>query len=76
MWSIGYDEFGYAKTYNVPDGVGAERVGPAGCSRTPQNISAALESAKLRPDLSQDLSGVYASTEPARLSRSRPTATS
>ena len=29
-----------------------------------QNISAALESAKLNPDLSQDLSGVYASANP------------
>jgi phosphate transport system substrate-binding protein len=29
------------------------------------NISAALESATLRPDLSQELSGVYASTNPA-----------
>ena len=35
-----------------------------GCCRTPQNISAALESATLRPDLSQELSGVYASPNP------------
>ena len=68
LWSIGYDEFGYAKTYNVPDRLGAERV--SGTYQLPyaQNISAALEAAKLRPDLSQDLSGRVRQRQPARLS--------
>lgn len=62
-WAIAYDEFGYAKTYNAPaawvqNGAG-EWVQPYA-----QNIAAALESASLRPDLSQELSGVYASTNP------------
>jgi phosphate transport system substrate-binding protein len=63
LWSIGYDEFGYAKTYNVPaawveNGAG-EWILPYA-----ENISAALESATLRPDLSQELSGVYNSSNP------------
>ena len=45
-------------------GVGAERHRATGCCPTRQNISAALESATLRPDLSQELSGVYASPNP------------
>ncbi len=63
MWSIGYDEFGYAKTYNVPT---AWVQNASGTFQLPyaQNISAALESARLKPDLSQDLSGVYASSNP------------
>lgn len=63
MWSIGYDEFGYAKTYNVPT---AWVQNASGTFQLPyaQNISAALESARLKPDLSQDLTGVYASTNP------------
>ncbi len=63
MWSISYDEFGYAKTYGASaawvDNGGGKWVLPyAG------NISAALNSAKLRPDLSQDLSGVYTTSDP------------
>ncbi len=63
MWSIGYDEFGYAKVYGV---AAAWVQNAAGKWVLPyaQNISAALESARLRPDLSQELSGVYASTNP------------
>jgi phosphate transport system substrate-binding protein len=63
MWSIGYDEFGYAKVYNV---AAAWVQNAAGKWVLPyaENISAALEAAKLRPDLSQELSGVYASTNP------------
>jgi len=62
-WSISYDEFGYAKTYGASaawvDNGGGKWVLPyAG------NISAALNAAKLRPDLSQDLSGVYTSSDP------------
>ena len=63
QWSIGYDEFGYAKTYNVPaawiQNAHADYVQPYA-----PNISAALEGAKLRPDLSQELSGVYNSANP------------
>jgi phosphate transport system substrate-binding protein len=63
MWSIGYDEFGYAKTYNVPT---AWVQNASGAYQLPyaQNISAALESAQLNPDLSQNLAGVYASSNP------------
>jgi phosphate transport system substrate-binding protein len=63
IWSIGYDEFSYAKVYSV---AAAWVQNAAGKWVLPyaQNISAALESAKLRPDLSQELSGVYASTNP------------
>jgi phosphate transport system substrate-binding protein len=63
LWSIGYDEFGYAKTYHVPT---AWVQNQSGTYQLPyaQNISAALEAAKLRPDLSQDLSGVYVNRNP------------
>jgi len=61
-WTITYDEFAYAKRYNVNtawiQNESGQWVQPyAG------NISAALESAQLRPDLSQELSGVYRSRE-------------
>lgn len=64
LWSIGYDEFGYSKVYNAPS---AYIQNAAGQWILPYsaNISAALESARLRPDLSQELSGVYNSTNPA-----------
>ena len=57
-WSIAYDEFGYAVTYGAP---AAWVRNASGNWVLPyaQNISAALESATLRPDLSQELSGVY-----------------
>jgi phosphate transport system substrate-binding protein len=60
-WGIGYDEFGYAKVYKAS---AAWVKNAAGQWVLPyaENISAALESARLRPDLSQELSGVYAST--------------
>ncbi len=62
-WSIAYDEFGYAKTYRATsawiDNSGGKWTLPYAA-----NISAALESAKLRPDLSQELSGVYRSANP------------
>lgn len=62
-WSIAYDEFGYAKTYNATaayvQNAAGEWVLPYAA-----NISAALESAQLRPDLSQELSGVYNSANP------------
>jgi phosphate transport system substrate-binding protein len=62
-WSIAYDEFGYAKTF----GANAAWIqNQAGKWVLPyaENISAALESARLRPDLSQELSGVYVSRNP------------
>ena len=63
QWSIGYDEFGYAKTYNVPAAWIQNGHGDYVQPYAP-NISAALEGAKLRPDLSQELSGVYNSNDP------------
>jgi phosphate transport system substrate-binding protein len=64
QWSIAYDEFGYAVTYNATT---AWIQNQSGQYQLPyaENISAALVSAKLRPDLSQDLSGVYTSSDPA-----------
>lgn len=63
LWSIGYDEFGYAKTYDVPaawvENAAGEWILPYA-----ENISAALEGATLREDLSQELSGVYNSSNP------------
>ncbi|MGL5829167.1 MAG: substrate-binding domain-containing protein, partial [Angustibacter sp.] len=63
-WSIGFDEFGYAKKFKTPT---AWIKNASGKYVLPyaQNISAALESAKLRSDLSQDLSAVYASRNAA-----------
>jgi phosphate transport system substrate-binding protein len=59
-WSITYDEFAYAVRYQtevawIQNGSGNWVQPYAG------NISSALEDARLRPDLSQELSGVYAS---------------
>jgi phosphate transport system substrate-binding protein len=58
LWSIGYDEFGYSKVYGAPSAyiqnAAGEWVLPYAA-----NISAALEDARLRPDLSQELAGVY-----------------
>ena len=63
QFSIAFDEFGYAKTEKVPT---AWVRNAAGGYVLPyaENISAALESAALRPDLTQELSGVYASKNP------------
>lgn len=62
-WSISYAEFGYSKVYHAPaawvQNAAGEWVLPYA-----ENISAALEAARLRPDLSQELSGVYASANP------------
>lgn len=63
MWSIGYDEFGYAKVYGA-DTAWVQNASGHWVLPYAENISAALESAKLRPDLSQELSGVYASKNP------------
>jgi phosphate transport system substrate-binding protein len=63
-WSIGYDEFSYAKVYNANvawiQNASGNYVQPY-----PDNITAALASAVLAPDTSQNLNGVYASTNPA-----------
>lgn len=61
--SIGYDEFGYAKYFKVPvawvQNASGKWVQPYAV-----NISAALDGATLRPDLSQELSTVYTSKNP------------
>jgi phosphate transport system substrate-binding protein len=62
-WSIAYDEFGYAKTYGAP-AAWVQNASGAFVQPYAENISAALKSALLRPDLSQELSGVYASGDP------------
>ena len=62
-WSIAYDEFGYAVTYGAP-AAWIQNVSGNWVLPYAQNISAALESATLRPDLSQELSGVYGSPNP------------
>ena len=62
-WTIAYDEFGYAKTYGAP-AAWIQNESGAYVQPYAQNISAALEGATLRPDLSQELSGVYASPDP------------
>jgi phosphate transport system substrate-binding protein len=63
QWTIGYDEFGYAKVYN--DNVAwVQNASGQWVQPYAANISAALSSAQLAPDTSQDLSGVYASTNP------------
>ncbi|MEZ5145264.1 MAG: substrate-binding domain-containing protein [Acidimicrobiales bacterium] len=63
LWSIGYDEFGYAKTYRA-DAAWIQNAAGSWVLPYAQNISSALEGAKLRPDLSQELSGVYNSGNP------------
>jgi phosphate transport system substrate-binding protein len=62
-WAIAYDEFGYAKTYGAAAAWVQNQSGQWVLPYA-QNISAALEAAQLRPDLSQELSGVYASANP------------
>jgi phosphate transport system substrate-binding protein len=62
-WTIGYDEFGYAKVYN--DNVAwVQNASGNWVQPFAVNISAALASAQLSPDTSQDLSAVYTSTNP------------
>jgi phosphate transport system substrate-binding protein len=62
-WSIGYDEFGYARKHHVE---AAYVKNGAGNYVQPfaQNIAEALKTALLRPDLSQELSKVYTSKRP------------
>ena len=62
-WSVSYDEFGYPKTYGAQV---AWVKNAAGSWTQPYaiNITAALATATLNRDLSQNLAGVYASTNP------------
>jgi phosphate transport system substrate-binding protein len=63
-WTIGYDEFAYAKTYN--DNVAwVQNASGNFVQPYADNISAALQSAQLAPDTSQNLTGVYSSPNPA-----------
>lgn len=63
LWSIGYDEFAYAKVYH--DNVAwIQNASGAWVQPYAVNIAAALQSAVLAPDTSQNLDGVYASTNP------------
>jgi phosphate transport system substrate-binding protein len=62
-WSIGYDEFGYAQVYGN-DVAWIQNAAGLWVKPYAANISAALETAFLRPDLSQDLRNVYASQNP------------
>jgi phosphate transport system substrate-binding protein len=73
-WTITYDEFAYAKRYNV-NTAWVQNESGQWVQPYAGNISAALGSAKLRPDLSQELSGVYRSRKDGAYP-SRPTATS
>ena len=62
-WSIAYDEFGYAVTYGAP-AAWVQNASGNWVLPYAQNISAALESATLRPDLSQELSRGLRQPEP------------
>jgi phosphate transport system substrate-binding protein len=62
-WSIGYDEFGYAQVYGN-DVAWIQNAAGVWVKPYAANITAALETAVLRPDLSQDLRNVYASPNP------------
>ncbi|HXW80272.1 MAG TPA: substrate-binding domain-containing protein, partial [Acidimicrobiales bacterium] len=63
LWSIGYDEFAYPKQYGAQvawiENASGNWVQPYAT-----NIAAALQSATLNADLSQNLDGVYTSTNP------------
>jgi phosphate transport system substrate-binding protein len=63
-WSIGYDEFAFALTYN-DDVAWIENASGNWVQPYAVNIAAALQSAVLAPDTSQNLDGVYTSTNPA-----------
>ena len=63
LWSIGYDEFGYAKVYH-DDVAWIENASGQWVQPYALNIAAALQTAVLAPDTSQTLINVYASTNP------------
>jgi phosphate transport system substrate-binding protein len=62
-FSIGYDEFGYAKKYGAPTAWVQNQSG-AWVQPYAENIAAALAKANLRPDLSQELGEVYTNPDP------------
>jgi phosphate transport system substrate-binding protein len=62
-WSISYDEFSYPKTYGAQV-AWVENADGKWTQPYALNITAALASATLNPDLSQNLSGVYTSKNP------------
>jgi phosphate transport system substrate-binding protein len=63
IFSIGYDEFGYAKKYHAPTAWVQNQSG-AWVQPYAENIAAALTKANLRPDLSQELGAVYTNPDP------------
>ncbi len=63
LWSIGYDEFGYAKTYKVSSAWVQNQAGQW-VKPYAANITAALTKARLAQDLSQDLTDVYTNPDP------------
>ncbi|HVX21134.1 MAG TPA: substrate-binding domain-containing protein [Acidimicrobiales bacterium] len=64
LWSIGYDEFGYAYVYH--DNVAwVENASGNWTQPYAKNIAAALTAAVLSPDTSQTLVGVYSNPTPA-----------
>ncbi len=75
LWSIGYDEFGYAKTYGAPaawvDNGAGQWVQPYA-----PNISSALEAAQARDRISARTSPGCTPPRTTARTRSRPTATS
>ncbi|WP_246257923.1 PstS family phosphate ABC transporter substrate-binding protein [Amycolatopsis anabasis] len=62
-WSIGYDEFAYAKYHQV-QAAWVRNAAGQWVQPYAKNIAAALTKADLRPDLSQELSGVYTNPDP------------
>lgn len=62
-WTISYDEFGYAKVFH-DDVAWVENAAGNWTQPYAKNIAAALKSATLNPDLSQNLTAVYTSTTP------------
>jgi phosphate transport system substrate-binding protein len=63
LWSISYDEFGYAKVFH-DDVAWIENASGQWVLPYALNISAALQTAVLAPDTSQTLINVYNSTNP------------
>jgi phosphate transport system substrate-binding protein len=63
LWSISYDEFGYAKVYH-DDVAWVENASGQWVQPYALNISNALQTAQLAPDTSQTLTNVYNSTNP------------
>jgi phosphate transport system substrate-binding protein len=62
-WTISYDEFAYPKTYGAQV-AWVENAAGKWTQPYALNITAALATATLNRDLSQDLAGVYASANP------------